>query len=328
MPAEARICPGRAWKEATLALAALYRESCVPTLARAAGGRAKQCQVRSMIVACPSCKTRFNVPDTAFPADGRKVKCSNCGEVWHQRPSREEPAPEDDLELMDTEPSHEPEEELQEPTLGPPPVEPQEAPEPEPEPAESEPPRRRRTGRRLVAALALLLVAGAAGAWFARAQIVAVAPAAAPAVEMAEHAVHAVTDAAHHGYEMVAGWVATDEDGEAEPHAAEAVAPAGAGLELRDVNSLRRSEAGGPVLVVEGMVANVTDRTLEVPQLRLALVDAEEVELQVVEFMADDLLLEAGAMTHFSTVIDNPDEGATALNLTFSDTGELTDEGG
>ena len=36
-----------------------------------------------MIIACPSCETRFEVNAAAFPPGGRKVKCARCAHVWH-----------------------------------------------------------------------------------------------------------------------------------------------------------------------------------------------------------------------------------------------------
>ncbi len=43
-----------------------------------------------MIVACPSCGSRFKVDAERLGEKGRKVKCSSCGHIWLQRP--EEPA--------------------------------------------------------------------------------------------------------------------------------------------------------------------------------------------------------------------------------------------
>lgn len=36
-----------------------------------------------MIIACPSCDTRFEVNAAAFPPGGRKVKCARCAHIWH-----------------------------------------------------------------------------------------------------------------------------------------------------------------------------------------------------------------------------------------------------
>ncbi|MEP7349763.1 MAG: MJ0042-type zinc finger domain-containing protein [Sphingorhabdus sp.] len=37
-----------------------------------------------MLLVCPSCRTRYVVPDTAIGADGRQVRCANCKHSWFQ----------------------------------------------------------------------------------------------------------------------------------------------------------------------------------------------------------------------------------------------------
>lgn len=37
-----------------------------------------------MLLVCPSCRTRYVVPDTAIGADGRQVRCANCKHSWYQ----------------------------------------------------------------------------------------------------------------------------------------------------------------------------------------------------------------------------------------------------
>jgi len=36
-----------------------------------------------MILVCPSCDSKFKVPDNAIPPAGRKVRCAQCGSTWH-----------------------------------------------------------------------------------------------------------------------------------------------------------------------------------------------------------------------------------------------------
>ena len=58
-----------------------------------------------MIIECPSCLTRFNVPDEAILLNGRTVKCAKCQNKWHANPPVEEPKPiEEEHEVMAEEP--------------------------------------------------------------------------------------------------------------------------------------------------------------------------------------------------------------------------------
>ena len=43
-----------------------------------------------MILSCPACQTRFVIDPAALGDSGRKVRCANCGDSWHQAPVEEE----------------------------------------------------------------------------------------------------------------------------------------------------------------------------------------------------------------------------------------------
>ena len=45
-----------------------------------------------MIIPCPACSTRYNLPDIALGGKPRKVHCSKCGHSWVQHPGESAPA--------------------------------------------------------------------------------------------------------------------------------------------------------------------------------------------------------------------------------------------
>ena len=48
-----------------------------------------------MIVRCSDCRTRYLVDPTALGETGRRVRCTQCGHVWHQTPSADAPVASD-----------------------------------------------------------------------------------------------------------------------------------------------------------------------------------------------------------------------------------------
>ena len=39
-----------------------------------------------MLISCPKCNAVYQIPDGKIPANGKKFKCAECGEVWTVRP--------------------------------------------------------------------------------------------------------------------------------------------------------------------------------------------------------------------------------------------------
>lgn len=51
------------------------------------------CLCAEMLLVCPSCRTRYAVPDNAVGVDGRQVRCANCKHSWFQAGAVPEVAP-------------------------------------------------------------------------------------------------------------------------------------------------------------------------------------------------------------------------------------------
>ena len=219
-----------------------------------------------MILTCPACSKRYALASSAIGAEGRKVRCGNCGETWFQDPPAiEEEEPVDVI------------------------VPPPDAIEPPPLRRGSNLPAlphqvRRRSGRRLWAALVLALILLILGAVIGREPLVAAWP---PSARL---------------YEAIGIPVPVP----------------GAGLQLRDVASERQSDGSASVLVVTGEIANMSTEMRSVPPLRAALRDASRHEVQSWVFPADAPKLLPGETVRFKTEIANPSSEAVDLTITFA----------
>lgn len=145
----------------------------------------------------------------------------------------------------------------------------------------------RRGGMAIGWLLFLLVVAAiAAGGYFGRMQIVAAVPATGKLYSMAGIPV--------------------------EP-------PLGEGLELREVRSARRLIDGQNVVVIEGLVANVSDSPRTVPQLRASVTDGSGAQVEAWVFTANDASLPPGGVTQFETSTRNaPGEGSLGIDFVAS----------
>jgi predicted Zn finger-like uncharacterized protein len=85
------------------------------------------------------------------------------------------------------------------------------------------------------------------------------------------------------------------------------------GLELRDLKTVTRQIDGGRVVVVEGLVVNLSDQNRQVPRLYASVTDAEGFELDRWTFQAASTSLPPGGTTHFETVAKNTPRGGNVF---------------
>lgn len=289
-----------------------------------------------MILTCPSCDTRYEVNPVALSPSGQTVRCAKCGNSWTEKPPGDmplavepeaapppppppppPPAPEedssaarevgfDDLPSADDDmgvaaapedPDHDDDEDdeddLDVPTID------------EIEDLPNIAPRRGKRGARggrgraargsgggrrigLMVdwiVLVLLIVGGAVGGLFGRDMIIAAWP---PAEKL---------------YETL---------GMAEP------AP-GSGLDLRNITSSQEKEGKKVVLIVNGLIVNISDAPQAIPKLRGALLDDKRKEIFDWTFAPSKVELGTGEKLDFSTRVPEPPKGARALAVTFTD---------
>lgn len=91
----------------------------------------------------------------------------------------------------------------------------------------------------------------------------------------------------------------------------------GEGLELRRVSPTRETENGLPTLVIQGEVANISEIARRVPKLKVVLRDGGDRELQSWSFILTEERLQPGTSMPFRTSISQPSDAATGLLVTF-----------
>ena len=254
-----------------------------------------------MILTCPACQTRYRLDDAAIGADGRNVRCANCGNLWHFTPSKDGDAAA--VSAAGTAPVAAvvggpaeaatpaattvvpPEPRLEAPRLEPPseaaPA--TSAPVVSPAAGARDEPRVAPAGRSVAwlawAAVFLLILGAVLVTILARDKIVAMWPGAAR-----------IYAAAHLGGEHP-----------------------GSGLEIKVMPS---RTAGA--LTIDGDITNTAGTARSVPKLRVALRDLNKNELasKVIDPPTERLL--PGAVAHFSTNFPNPSPNAAGVAVTFA----------
>jgi hypothetical protein len=95
-------------------------------------------------------------------------------------------------------------------------------------------------------------------------------------------------------------------------------APVGTGLELRKVSWKReRTDGGVSVLLIEGEVANVSQKVQQVPKIRGAILGQDKRELSIWTFPPPEPKLLPGEAVRFKTEVRNPPEEGRELSMNF-----------
>ena len=90
--------------------------------------------------------------------------------------------------------------------------------------------------------------------------------------------------------------------------------PPGTGLKIEKLAPSRTPDG----LLIEGDIANDGKTTQNLPRLRVALRDSAEKEVQFKIIDPPKPRLPPGAVAHFKTPFDHPDDAATGVVVTFA----------
>jgi hypothetical protein len=91
----------------------------------------------------------------------------------------------------------------------------------------------------------------------------------------------------------------------------------GAGLQLQDVKSEKRIEDGAMVLVIEGRIANISDRERPVPPLHAKSLGPDKTAVADWTFRASHETLLPGEIATFQSTIREPSGVISEISITF-----------
>ena len=238
-----------------------------------------------MIITCPTCATRYNVPDGAVNEDGRVVRCRSCSFEWRAVPD-DAPSPADEEGQI---PSGEVVETADPGANSDDQIEPA-APKIDIESA-AERRRHDRTGARsadkyrvlkptLAIAASLLITIGSL--YGLRNSIVSILPVSASVYKLAGITINLV------------------------------------GFDFENVQVVREFDGGMPILTVSGEVINITGDIMAAPRVRFGLRNTAKQEIYHWTVAVSDEALPPGARARFSTKLAAPPKEAREVLLRFN----------
>lgn len=285
----------------------------------------------AMRTTCPTCDTVYVVPDDRIGPKGRKVRCTRCGEEWRvrlepvaaaeaptpadlfdvaPRPAAPEPPRVDDGDLFaagaedHAEPPRDTDLETDDSVAAsdedaPPPTVDTAAPE-QTAPSAPAKPRPTATRRRRFATPRL------------SPRLVRMAPFAGPALFLVACVLLA-------GLVVFRTAVVTRMPALAGLYRLVGLEVNLRGIVFGQIETLRETEDGKPVLVVEGSLANTTGSAHDVPALRFALRDADAQELYAWSIDPRASVIAAGDSLRFRTRLVAPPDRAVDLQVRFAE---------
>jgi predicted Zn finger-like uncharacterized protein len=280
----------------------------------------------TVVIECPHCGTRYQLPAEAVGAKGREVACAHCGKTWHAKPL---PRSGDDPDTLFDEASERALDEAfkaqeraaAEPQAAKPPAAPPEdgermrsiaeikaaiSPRQRPETpgngqaSDAGDRRRQKAFDKRQAALSRQSPLARVRRIARVASVSALLAVVVGAIAFRTEIVRQLPDLAGI-YESIGLGVNI------------------VGLEFRDVTTLTAWRAGAEVMQVDARIYSVGSRTIAVPPVVVTLLDANGSSLYEWSVVPDARNLDPGEVVDFATQLTTPPPGAASVRLTFTD---------
>ena len=292
-----------------------------------------------MLIGCPACSTNFSVPDKALLPKGRTLKCAKCGHKWFQAPPEVEFAPPSPSFSYEPEPEPEPRSSFDfNPVRNPDPDLEFEAP---PRPMESSMASARASADLdfdLGEAPEVPTISMRSGSYGRPMDVDLDGLEPQPIPEMFATKdgkkgtgglwlllvlllLGGLGGATYVFQDRVVGYI---------PMAHEILSEIGlrrekpgAGLELRNAGTPERFVHNDTeVLIVRGIIANISDRSRPVPTMKLVLLDKSKTQVQEKLAQPPVTQLDPGGTSSFRIILERPDPTAVEVNVLFVESTE------